>query len=60
MTSATDRVTSGELASDTVTDFAGTPTVLVNGQLYQGAVDDAAAFATFVSQLTADATTPAQ
>ena len=60
VTSATDRVTSGELASDTVTDFAGTPTVLVNGQLYQGAVDDAAAFATFVSQVAADATTPAQ
>lgn len=53
VTSATDLVTSGKLASDTVTEFVGTPTVLVNGQLYQGAVDDATAFATFVSQVAA-------
>jgi len=53
VTSATDRVTAGELASDTVTEFVGTPTVLVNGQQYQGAVDDADAFATFVSQVAA-------
>jgi protein-disulfide isomerase len=53
VTAATDRVTAGELASDTVTEFVGTPTVLVNGQLYQGAVDDAEAFATFVAQVAA-------
>jgi len=53
VTAATDRVTDGELASDTVTEFVGTPTVLVNGQLYQGAVDDAEAFATFVAQVAA-------
>ena len=53
VTAATDLVTSGKLASDTVTEFVGTPTVLVNGQLYQGAVDDATAFATFVSQVAA-------
>jgi len=53
VTAATDLVSSGKLASDTVTEFVGTPTVLVNGQLYQGAVDDADAFATFVSQVAA-------
>lgn len=53
VTSATDLVTSGTLASDTVKQFVGTPTVLVNGQLYQGGVDDAQAFAAFVSQVAA-------
>jgi len=53
VTSATDRVTAGQLASDTVKQFVGTPTVLVNGQLYQGAIDDASAFAAFVSQVAA-------
>jgi protein-disulfide isomerase len=53
VTSATDLVTDGNLASDTVTEFVGTPTVLVNGQLYQGAVDDADAFASFVSTVAA-------
>jgi protein-disulfide isomerase len=33
-----------------VTAIEGTPTVLVNGQKYEGAVDDAAAFAAFVAQ----------
>ena len=56
VTAATDRVTDGELASDTVTEFVGTPTVLVNGQLYQGAVDDADAFASFVAQVAAEGT----
>jgi len=60
VTSATDLVTDGNLASDTVTEFVGTPTVLVNGQLYQGAVDDADAFAAFVSQVAAESTTPAE
>jgi protein-disulfide isomerase len=53
---ATDRVTAGELASDTVTEFQGTPTVLVNGQLYQGAFDDASAFQAFVSSVAAAGT----
>ena len=57
VTAATDRVTDGELASDTVTEFVGTPTVLVNGQLYQGAVDDADAFASFVAQVAAEGST---
>jgi len=56
VTAATDRVTDGELASDTVTEFVGTPTVLVNGQLYQGAVDDAEAFASFVAQVATEGT----
>jgi len=53
VTTATDRVTDGELASDTVTEFVGTPTVLVNGELYQGSVTDAEAFAAFVAQVAA-------
>jgi protein-disulfide isomerase len=53
VTAATERATSGELASDTVTQFAGTPLVLVNGQQYTGALDDAAAFATFVQTVAA-------
>jgi protein-disulfide isomerase len=60
VTNATDRVTSGELASDTVTEFVGTPTVLVNGELYQGAVDDPEAFASFVAQVAGEATLPAE
>jgi protein-disulfide isomerase len=50
---ATDRATDGELASDTVTEFVGTPTVLVNGELYQGSISDAAAFAAFVAEVAA-------
>lgn len=46
---ATDRVSNGELASTTVTEFTGTPLVLVNGQQYGGAVDDAEAFQAFVA-----------
>ena len=53
VTTATDRVTDGELASDTVTEFVGTPTVLVNGELYQGSITDAEAFAAFVAQVAA-------
>jgi protein-disulfide isomerase len=55
VTSATDLVTSGSLASDTVTEFVGTPTVLVNGELYQGSVTDADAFASFVAEVAAAA-----
>lgn len=53
---ATDRVTSGKLASTTVTTFQGTPTVLVNGQLYQGSFTDASAFQAFVSSVGAAGT----
>jgi len=53
VTAATDRVTDGELASDTVTEFVGTPTVLVNGELYQGSISDAEAFAAFVAEVAA-------
>jgi len=53
VTTATDRVTSGKLASDTVTEFVGTPTVLVNGELYQGSITDAEAFASFVAEVAA-------
>ena len=50
---ATDRVSNGELASTTVTEFTGTPTVLVNGQQYDGALDDAEAFQAFVASVAA-------
>ena len=50
---ATDRVSNGELASETVTEFTGTPLVLVNGQQYGGAVDDAQAFQAFVASVSA-------
>jgi len=53
VSTATDRVTDGELASDTVTEFVGTPTVLVNGELYQGSITDAEAFAAFVAEVAA-------
>ena len=53
---ATDRVSNGELASTTVTEFTGTPTVLVDGQQYSGALDDASAFQAFVSSVAAAGT----
>ena len=47
---ATERATNDpELANPTSGSF-GTPTVLVNGVRYEGAVDDTAAFASFVAQ----------
>jgi protein-disulfide isomerase len=51
VTAATDLATDGTLASDTVTEFSGTPLVLVNGQQYSGALDDADAFAAFVASV---------
>jgi protein-disulfide isomerase len=57
VTSATELASDGTLASDTVTEFTGTPLILVNGQQYEGALDDADAFSAFVATVAATATT---
>ena len=48
VTSATDRATSDPALLNADGQF-GTPTVLVNGQRYEGAIDDAAQFAQFIA-----------
>jgi protein-disulfide isomerase len=47
---ATDRALSGPLPNSTVKAITGTPTVLVNGKQYVGALDDPKEFAAFVLQ----------
>ncbi|PPF34382.1 thioredoxin domain-containing protein [Rathayibacter sp. AY1A3] len=47
---ATARALDGPLPNTDLPAVTGTPTVLVNGEQYQGAVDDPAAFAAFVRQ----------
>lgn len=46
---ATKRATSEPLANSSVAELTSTPTVLVNGQQYTGAPDDADAFVAFVT-----------
>jgi protein-disulfide isomerase len=48
---ATDRALTGPIPNADVTAVAGTPTVIVNGTKYTGAVNDATAFYDFVGQL---------
>ena len=48
---ATARALEGPLPNTDLPAVTGTPTVLVNGEQYQGAVDDPAAFAAFVRQV---------
>jgi protein-disulfide isomerase len=56
--SATKRALAGPLPNSDVPNVSGTPTVLVNGTKYSGALDDAAAFAAFVqTQATAGTST---
>jgi hypothetical protein len=43
--------TNGPIPNSTLTGVTGTPTVLVNGIQYTGAVDDAAAFSAFVTAI---------
>jgi protein-disulfide isomerase len=50
---ATERATSDPDLANPSTGGFGTPTILVNGERYTGALDDASAFATFIAQ-TAD------
>lgn len=60
VSAATDRATSETLANSSVAALTSTPTVLVNGQQYTGANDDADAFVQFVtSTLTTATPTPA-
>lgn len=47
---ATDRALSGPLPNSAVKAITGTPTVLVNGKQYVGALDDPKEFAAFVLQ----------
>ncbi|AZZ55660.1 DsbA family protein [Rathayibacter iranicus] len=57
---ATQRATGGPLPNSSLPKLASTPTVLVNGQQYTGAPNDASAFATFVtSTLAAESPAPA-
>ena len=48
---ATTRALDGPLPGTDLPAVTGTPTVLVDGQQYQGAIDDPAAFAAFVEQV---------
>jgi protein-disulfide isomerase len=47
---ATDRALAGPLPNTTEESVSGTPFILVNGVHYGGALDDTAAFASFVAQ----------
>jgi protein-disulfide isomerase len=48
---ATERALEGPLPNTEVEAVTGTPTVLVNGQQYTGALDDAAEFSAFVDEV---------
>lgn len=52
---ATSRAAAGPIPNSDVAQITGTPTVIVNGQKYEGPVDDAAVFAAFVVQVAGDA-----
>ncbi|MCU1479847.1 MAG: hypothetical protein JWQ19_633 [Subtercola sp.] len=54
---ATTRATTEPLPGSTVSKVTGTPTVLVNGQQYQGSLTDANAFANFVLQVSGQEST---
>ena len=52
--SAKSRALAGPIPNSDVAQIKGTPTVIVNGQKYEGPVDDADAFAAFVVQVAGD------
>ena len=56
VTQATDRTNTGPIPNSKLDRIGGTPTVIVNGQQYPGAIDDAAAFASFVGGIAATIT----
>lgn len=56
--SATKRALVGPLPNTDVVQVSGTPTVLVNGVLYQGPIDDSDAFEAFVSSVADGTYTP--
>ena len=51
---AKSRALAGPIPNSDVAQIKGTPTVIVNGQKYEGPVDDADAFAAFVVQVAGD------
>ncbi|NIJ06155.1 DsbA family protein [Frigoribacterium faeni] len=57
VTSATQRALNDPLPNSDLAAVTATPTVLVNGQQYQGSPTDAAAFAQFVSEVAAGQST---
>lgn len=48
LNAATKRAVTKKLPNSSVTTFGGTPTVIVNGQQYQGSLTDASTFESFV------------
>jgi len=54
---ATNQALSGPLPNSSVARLTGTPTVIVNGQQYNGSLSDASAFASFVETIAASAST---
>ena len=54
VSAATARAFAGPIPNSDVPQVTGTPTVIVNGQKYEGPVDDAATFAAFVVQVAGD------
>ena len=59
VTDATARTNVGPIPNSDLPRVSGTPTVLVNGYQYPGAVNDAAAFAEFVSAVASGTYVPA-
>ena len=53
VTAATTRATTGPLPNTSLPSVSGTPTVLVNGQQYNGSLTDSTAFTTFIKQVLA-------
>ena len=54
VSAATARAFAGPIPNSDVAQVKGTPTVIVNGQKYEGPIDDADAFAAFVVQVAGD------
>lgn len=54
VTTATQRALQGPLPNTEVESVDGTPTILVNGNLYSGSLNDAAAFRAFLQEQAAD------
>lgn len=54
VSAATTRATTGPIASTNVAKVTGTPTVIINGVKYLGAVDDKSAFAAAIAKANSD------
>jgi len=59
LNAATQRATTKKLPNSNVTTFGGTPTVIVNGQQYQGSLTDASTFQSFVETAVQDSASTA-